>query len=983
MATKKRTVAVYPWDKWYPHGIGPLGLQSSGGTPAEVTFPTQPLRTKAMIALAPDFTQPYWTWNWADITKDADGSSIVRWEQQIDITAGGRANSAVAEASLCQFRATNDRRFSRRNPYSPYYNQLSEYTPLWVQLDYGQGFKDKYFGFIHDFAKSWDTHRSDPYVSLTARGPLHRIGKSKPLKSPLNRASSGVTAGDTKPYAYWAMEDGEQATFFASATPGFPPLTITNPEAAAPASSSAITGSLPLPVFSPGSAGYAEIPDYTDTGFWAQAVAVYSEDFSNPSTVLEMTIAGATSVVYLVAMMADDDNPQLIAADALGDLIDFTDTVMASSVDGVPFYVVVTLRNNASGTDDIATMDVITADGVQLASLSLNLGPGEYGKATVVRLHDRLETESATVDVMGHAAFYIDPAFSVAVDGVENAKAISGFDGERAIPRLRRVCREENIPFFTAGLDDDSAQCGPQTVGSLINTLRMPEKIDGGTIFEHQFGIGYKSHHEYTNQPVTLTLDASLGQILDLGSPVDNDLDFVNQWTVSRVNGSSATVAARKGEAGVTLTDNELRYESSDSVAAYDDDQLEPIAARYGRHSTVDEDRWPAISFHLATHPELIEAWQAFPFGGRLQALNVYEEVGNTTLDQIHRGHNERWNSLTWQVMLNCAPSSPYNIMELDSLTYGRLDSDSSTLVDDISDSAVSFMVDTADTSEIWTTDSAEFPLDIELYPGTGLAIASGGETMRISSVASFARDTFSRTEVDQWGFMDTGQAWALFTVGGAVADFDVSGGVGTMIVDGANEYRVAILSDIAANRVLNPEVGVTFTTGVPNVSGGAIEPGNIILRYVNTTNYYLCRVEVTTAELVTISLHKLVENAGTALTSNFTAPINYTAQALRVHCMINGSTLRAKVFDPAVTSAHLVDWQVTATDTTFQNAGVVGIRTGVASGNTDVPITVLYDSFEIYTPQIFTVNARSLNGIVKAHKAGTVVRISDMVVIL
>lgn len=974
-------------DKWYPYNIGPTGpLPLSVSLPTEITFPGSPIRTSVRVALNPDFSISYLNWAWAEIGKDVDGTSIVRWEQQIDITYGGRANSAVVDASVCTFRATNDKRFSRRNPLSPYYNQLSEYTPLWIQLDYGQGFKDKYFGFIHDFAKAWNT-TADPYVTLTARGPLHRIGKSKPLKSPLYRASSGTTAGAIKPLAYWPMEDGAQADFFASATPGVPNMSLDLlSDTTVLSSSSAVSGSLSLPTFTSGSSGHATVPEYTDNGFWAAAIVGYSNDMeSGGYRAFSVDISGGAvtgaSVSLFDGPAPGDRQLQLVANDATG-VFDINVTLLSLDSAEVPLYVILTSEQDPLGVDDILTAYAIDETGTIVGTTPISMGPGNHGTITDGYVNGRL-TETTIDTVLGHFVVYVDTSFDINVDGAGNAKAMSAFNGERAIPRMRRLCREENIPFYASGIDDDSEECGPQTVGSLITNLREPEKVDGGTIYEYLFGLGYKSHMEYTNQPVSLTLDAALGQVTNLGVPIDNDLDFVNQWTISRPQGSSATVAARKGEAGVTLTDTELVYESSDTATVFEDVQLESIAARYGRRSTVDEDRWPAVSFHLAKNPELIYDWQVFPFGGRLQVLNVYAEVGVTTLDQIYKGHQESWNSAKWEVTLNCAPSIVYQIMELDSSAYSRIDSSSSTLADDLSDSATTFLVDTSDLTELWTTDTAQFPLDIKLYPGTGTAIASGGETIRVASIAPFATDTFSRTETDQWGSMDTGQAWSLFWAGagGAANDFDVAAGVGTQIVDAGTEYRVAILSDIAANRVRNPEVAVTFTTGISNVTGGSIEPGNLLLRYVNITNYYLCRIEITTAELVNISIHKLVENVGTALTSTLTTAIAYTGQALRVKFAAQGRTLRAKVYDPALPDG--VEWQVTAEDDTFLEPGVVGIRSGVAAGNTNVPVTFSYDSFEISNPQQFSVEQRALNGIIKAHKQGTVVRVADMVVIL
>src|SRR5262245_9897996 len=82
-----------------------LGL--AGGNPATTTFPGEALRTRAMIALNPDYTQEYTTWSWVDITRTTEGESIVRWEQQVSIIAGGRPNSSLVDASTCKFRAAN------------------------------------------------------------------------------------------------------------------------------------------------------------------------------------------------------------------------------------------------------------------------------------------------------------------------------------------------------------------------------------------------------------------------------------------------------------------------------------------------------------------------------------------------------------------------------------------------------------------------------------------------------------------------------------------------------------------------------------------------------------------------------------------------------------------------------------------------------------------------------------------------------------
>src|SRR5687768_11486959 len=748
-----------------------LGL--AGGSSPTTTFPEQALRTRAMIALNPDFTQEYTTWNWVDITRTVEGQSIIRWEQQVSIIYGGRPNSAVVDASTCKFRATNDKRFSRRNPLSPYYGQLSEYTPLWIQLDYGQGWKDRYFGFIHDFSKAWDRSGSNPYIDLTARGPLHRIGKSKPLKSPIHRAISGISEGDYLPHGFWPAEDASGAEQIASALPNQPaviPLGEVTYGQTGPA------GALSVITVGAGFSASFPVVRYDDTGRWAITwIMNIPASPTADTTILTAHTTGGTLPTWRLFIDPDSfggvDQVKWVGYDA-SDVAQYTLPVI---LDGDPLFSPGT-EAELYGSWRMWTVGAYNRSVNQVGSTitiddgltrRMRLVNGSVLVGTVGAVTDFTVTADAELDGMGLGAFgvFVDPGFSPfeSAAALANGEALTGYDREPAITRLRRITREERIPFFSLAIEDDSALCGPQTAGTLINALRLPELADGGTLYEHKFGLAYKSPSEFQNQSVTLTLDAALSQIKNLGSPIDNDLDFVNQWTVSRTGGSSVTVQGRKGEAGIALTDNELVYESSKQVPLATDAQLLDYASRLVAQTTVDEDRWPTIDFMLAASPELIDSWIAFVFGGRINALNVYEEVGVTTLDQIHRGHTESWNSLKWDVSLNCSPASVFNTQEVDNDDLGRVDGDSSYLALDTTDSATELIVDTLDENEIWATVQSEpddFPMDIKLYSGAGAAISSGGETMRISQIESSVRDTFTRVTANGWGTSDDAHNW-------------------------------------------------------------------------------------------------------------------------------------------------------------------------------------------------------------------------------
>ena len=960
-----------------------LGL--AGGNPLVTTFPGQALRTRAMIALNPDFTQEYTTWNWVDITRTSEGASIVRWEQQVSIIYGGRPNSAVVDASTCKFRAANDKRFSRRNPLSPYYGQLSEYTPVWIQLDYGQGWKDRYFGFIHDFSKAWDITGTNAFVDLTARGPFHRIGKSKPLKSPIFRAISGVAADDFKPHGFWAGEDASGSARIGSSLPNQPAVVPVGPvtfgQTGPVGAQSVIT------VADGFSASFPVVP-YEDTDRWA--VTWIMKIDSRPSSVETVLLTVHTSGGDLPTwrLILDTTFPDAIlrwnaydASDVLQyDVFFFpSDSTTNDNFFGQWYMLTFGVWHPTSFPGNAqSTMAVDNGTDNRIHATNGSLFAGHVGPIRDFTLS--VESALAGIGVaLGEFAVFVDPNFRPfnAAAAQANGDALHGYDREPAITRLRRVCREERIPFFSLAIEADSALCGPQTVGTLSNALRVPEAADGGTLYEHKFGLAYKSPMEFQNQAITFTLDAALSEIKDIGSPIDNDLDFVNQWTVSRTGGSSVTVQGRKGEAGVTLADTELVYENSKQVTLADDSQLEDYASRLVAQTTVDEDRWPTIGFKLQATPALIDSWVAFPFGGRINALNVYEEVGVTTLDQIHRGHTEQWNSLIWEGVLNCSPAVSFNALEIDG-ENSRIDSDSSMLALDITDSATTLVVDTVDEADTWVLTADEpddFPLDIKLYSGAGAAISSGGETMRIASIQSSVRDTFTRSETNGWGTSDSGHLWVLIS-GLAAADFSVTGTEARMAINGTNtEYITAVNTGYAAHqriRVYN-RLGVT-PTGNPINWGG-------ILRLQNISNLWWIDVQVSTTGILTLRVISKKHGVNVQETTAVSNTVHSTAVRRILEAEITETNLiRAKVYAEGspVPEAWEIQWQDTSGDLLAGTS--VGCIGRLMTGNTNVqPVNVNFDNFAVLMPQSFTVDERATNGIVKAHTAGALVRIDPL----
>src|SRR5690606_24546244 len=188
-------------------------------------------------------------------------------------------------------------------------------------------------------------------------------------------------------------------------------------------------------------------------------------------------------------------------------------------------------------------------------------------------------------------------------------------------------------------------------------------------------------------------------------------------------------------------------------------------------------------------------------------------------------------------------------------------------------------------------------------------------------------------------GTADSGQDWSLFWLSGSDADFDVDGSGGTMVVDGAARYRAAYL-DVALRDV---EVRCSVTADVADVTGGAIEPGNIMLRGQDVQTYYLVRVTVGTDESVAMTIF---DPAGNSLDTATVAGLTWTGQTLKVAARVDGPTIRGKVWDASGDEPS--GWVVEATDTSITKPGFVGVRNGVAADNADTPVTFTIDDFEV-----------------------------------
>lgn len=211
--------------------------------------------------------------------------------------------------------------------------------------------------------------------------------------------------------------------------------------------------------------------------------------------------------------------------------------------------------------------------------------------------------------------------------------------------------------------------------------------------------------------------------------------------------------------------------------------------------------------------------------------------------------------------------------------------------------------------------------------------------------------DTFSRTVVNSWGTTDTGEVWDNAGSGGSVlaSDWNVAAGVATHSVPAVAAYRRSI---IPVN-IADVEVACTTTVPIMNISGGPIEPCNLVCRWIDSSNFYMARVEISATEIATMTIRKFVAGVETVLATLVSGDQFGTVaqtKTVRVKMQAEGQTIRMKAYVPG---NPVVDenagWDLEVHDTSLSAPGSAGVRSGVSGTNTNtLPIIFSNDSFEV-----------------------------------
>jgi hypothetical protein len=710
-----------------------------------------PIRTELALGADPNADPSTWSW-----TTDISDRCYVRGGFS---HRRGRADwlSQAQPSGFSLLLNNRDGRFSRLNPTGPYYGQLAKNTPVRVSIDPGSGYVVRATGFVSEWPTEWDVSGADAWVDVRADGVLRRLGQG--TSGTKSAAYRTLTAAE--PLAYWPCEDtvGASRVAFNPIDPAYNgvapvPKRATFGELGPPGSDGAVLLVTGEPVVGPYSdnrpALTLPIPPHTAgesvIGLWfagnpfdETAGAPTDADLATIESWVNFTGGGVGS--YLIRFTESRPGAAPLSSYVSFDAFTATNTAGAevgteitTSSSGIQLFDGAWHHAQVRMAQNGANVDVtLWLDGAQYASQSLTsvtlgvpfqikLGvSGAVSGATEVTPNSLFRASTVTV--------HDDTA---AVSGADLYALGAGYPGELAGDRIERLCAEEGVSVdVTAG---STAAMGAQPAGPFVSLLRECEAAEEGMLVERRDGtLGFDPPAARYNLDPALELDYAQRQIFPPFRPADDDLLTRNDVTVTLPDGSFGRVVDLTGPVGV------------DTVGRYDERVPRNLSAD-AVHSagwrvnlgTVDGYRYPSVilKLHAPGLASLRADIVAVDIGSRVTIANPPAYLPPDLIDLVVEGINERADNQAWTVELLCSPYQPYRVGELAQTT-----SDQSEwllrLAGDLN-AAIRAAIDADDTSILVDPNRTRFTTVADDFD-PDLAFRLGGEVIEVSGISTTA----------------------------------------------------------------------------------------------------------------------------------------------------------------------------------------------------------------------------------------------------
>lgn len=603
----------------------------------------------------------------------------------------------------------------------------SNTTPVVVEVDNFRVDDVRFSGEVPAWPQRWDTTGSDVWAPIDAAGIVRRLGQTAVLRSALYRYITTLTDANEIPLGYWPLEDAAGSTRAAPAVGDKYGVVVGTQITFAAGDGPAGSGQVPSVAGTNGSPATSCIIGYpagTALGVgrgWYVACWFRASGTTASFSPIEIVAYGDLPIWRVVVSNAA---VTLTVYDATGASV-MTDSLSGDFLDDAWHLVTVAAVQSSASTVQAdlcidATLDQANASTYTLGNIARWRTPGNATPSNINSAyvgHILVSDGPNSLDFQGRLMY-----------------AASGFTGEAAGARIARLCAEEGIAFVSAGDLADTHTCGPQRIATLLDLVQDAADVDGGILYEPRqvFGLGYRTLRSQYNQTATLELDYESGHLFGELEPADDDQLTRNAVTVSRYSGSSTRRVMESGPlAAVDPADGGVGvYETSLTLNAETDGQLDNLAGWRLGLGTWDEVRYPTVEVALHGHAyaasaSLTTAATLVDLGALISVENLPAWMPPGVAELLVQGSVETVDQFERWIRWNCVPAGPYQVGVWDT---GRYDTAGSELTSAVTSGATSFDVATT-SGPLWTADNAE----------DGFDILAGGERMTVTDIAPAA----------------------------------------------------------------------------------------------------------------------------------------------------------------------------------------------------------------------------------------------------
>jgi hypothetical protein len=558
----------------------------------------------------------------------------------------------------------------------------------------------RFAGEVAEWPNSFSLSDKDRTASITASGITRRIGSaSSPLRPTLDRYLATQS-----PTCWWPLEDGKNATGGAR-TDGISPaifqLNSLGNGAITWAADTTLPGTLQAPQLSKGgglwcgtngdlggTSWHISWQQKATSGSGAQVlIGTFSigvlllTTFTDGSIEVDLTLGNPLSPTTLMTVAA----PALSTFDGQWWTFGLTAVMVSGRTDWALW-----LNGNVVATASTSSFTIRSVAAVTLQSPA--------GTTTGVEF--------------AHLAIWNSVPSNTVLGTIRTAAL--GYAGELAGTRVARLCAEQGVDLVQAGDYTSTGAMGPQLPANLIDLVRECAVVDQGTLAEARgtSALVYRAFSDRTNRATAVS--AAFTDLAAPPKPVDDDSSTVNDVVVKRVNGGSYEAVqttgplntADPGSGGIG------KYEKSYTVNCYSDAQLPFLAGWLLGLGTVDQARWPTLTFlRESVSSTLAAALLQADLDSKVVVAARPTSKFYDDVQQLVAGYTETISVDGHRIVFNTVPEEPYHVAVLDD-GVSRVDHAAAYTNATLTTTATSMSVKSLD-GTLWTTDAAEMPYDV------------------------------------------------------------------------------------------------------------------------------------------------------------------------------------------------------------------------------------------------------------------------------